>query len=97
VVLLTFIVMQFKIHNTRTLFISDWGYQLSYLDFIYRYILTSSANRRQFEYLTALHRSFMKTMKIIVRGTDPCGTPDNKSCGVVSVPRQQTWDNLLVR
>jgi hypothetical protein len=89
VVLLTFIVMQFEIHHTRTLFISNWGYQLSCVDFVSGHILTSSANRRQFGYLTALHKSFMKRVKRSVRGTDPCGTPDNKSYSSLIITYQQ--------
>lgn len=86
-VLLTFIIMRFEVNHTRPLFISDWCYQLSYGDFISRCVLTTSANGRQFEYLIALHKSFMKTMERSVRGTDPRGTPDNKSYGVESAPR----------
>jgi len=37
-----------------------------------------------FEYLTALHKSFMKTVKGSVARTDPCGTADNTSYGVES-------------
>jgi hypothetical protein len=72
------ILWSFK-YTTRTLFISDWSIQLSLGDFIPQYIFMSSAKRRQFEYLTALHKSFVTTLKRSDPRTDPCGTTDNTS------------------
>ena len=96
-----FVAVQFHVvwstmNITWTLFISVWSNQLSYRYFISWYILTSSANRRRFEYLTVLQNSFMKTLNRSGPRTDPCGTLDNTSYSTRSVPWQQTRDNLLV-
>jgi hypothetical protein len=74
--------MSLEVHYTQTLLISDWSNQLSQVDFISQYILTSSAKRKKIEYLTALHKDFMKTITRSGPRKDPCGTPDNTSKGV---------------
>jgi hypothetical protein len=72
-VLFAFIFKWFEIHHTRTLLVYDWRNQLSKGNFICRYILTSSAERQQYEYLFAPHKSFMKKLKRSGPRTDPCG------------------------
>jgi len=60
-------------------------------------ILTSSAKKEQFEFLTALHNSFMKAMKRSSPRNDPCGITDNTSYGVESALRWDIWDGVLVK
>jgi hypothetical protein len=57
----------------------------------------SSAKRRYWEWLIALHKSLMNILKSRGPKPDPCGTPDGITKGDERVLKTLTWDFLLVK